>query len=124
MNNIFILLTMIFCHVIADFNLQVQGWLHVYKDKQFWDGNGGLYQNDWIAALAIHSFAWTFLMMLPAAIWLKASWVFFLLFALNVVIHAVVDHMKANEKKINLITDQAIHIAQIITTLWILVGVQ
>ena len=40
-------------------------------------------------------------------------------FMLNVIIHGVIDDTKANKFKINLITDQMIHLVQIIVT-WIL----
>ena len=39
----------------------------------------------------------------------------------NTVIHAIVDDMKANKKKINLITDQNIHFEQILVT-WLVWG--
>ena len=38
----------------------------------------------------------------------------------NTIIHAVVDNLKANKLKINLVVDQSIHILQIIITYIIL----
>ena len=38
------------------------------------------------------------------------------IFCINLIIHAIVDNAKANEKQINLIKDQLIHISQIIIT--------
>ena len=37
MNNVFIILCMIFCHIIADYNLQ--GWLVSAKQKSYWEKN-------------------------------------------------------------------------------------
>lgn len=42
-------------------------------------------------------------------------------FLVNALVHSIVDNLKANELKINLITDQAIHLAQIIITALIFV---
>jgi len=41
---------------------------------------------------------------------------FAIAFVINLTIHAFVDDLKANKKKINLIVDQSIHISQIIVT--------
>jgi hypothetical protein len=34
----------------------------------------------------------------------------------NAAIHGYVDHLKANQHKINLVTDQLVHLAQILVT--------
>ena len=69
-------------------------------------------------ALLTHAFSWTFMIMLPLAY--IANWQisvgFIIAFIPNMSIHAVVDDLKANRKKINLVVDQAIHIAQIVIT--------
>ena len=39
-----------------------------------------------------------------------------IVFVTNLVIHMVVDDLKANRKKINLIQDQSIHMVQILAT--------
>ena len=39
-----------------------------------------------------------------------------LVFVFNIIIHMITDNMKANKKKINLIQDQLIHLAQIVVT--------
>jgi hypothetical protein len=123
MTDVFVLLTMIFCHVVADYNLQ--GWLASAKTKDFWEKNAPdeMYKYDYLMALFMHSFAWTFLVMLPIALLLKVSWMFFALFPINILIHAVVDDLKANKKCINLIVDQVVHLAQILLTLIILTEV-
>lgn len=39
----------------------------------------------------------------------------------NIFIHGLVDHLKANKKRINLIADQCIHMIQILDTFAILI---
>lgn len=118
MTRLFVVLWMIFFHVIADYNLQ--GWLASAKQKSYWEQNAPekMYEHDYITALAMHSFAWTFMIMLPIAYvqQFDIRFDFFMLFVLNIVIHAFVDDLKANKKLINLYQDQFIHMAQIILT--------
>ena len=57
------------------------------------------------------------MIMLPITIALKFNigwWA--LAYIINIIIHALVDDLKANKFKINLVTDQLIHIVQIIVT--------
>lgn len=118
MDRNFVILLMLFCHVIADYNLQ--GWLASAKQKSWWEKNspGKMYENDYIMALFMHSFSWTFMIMLPIAYYIgfKVDAPFLLMFGINVAIHAITDDMKANKKWINLYVDQTIHINQIILT--------
>ncbi|MEA4972594.1 hypothetical protein SDC9_145952 [bioreactor metagenome] len=114
----FILICMIFFHIIDDFHLQ--GWLANAKQKSWWEKNAPdtMYKYDYLVALLIHSFSWTFMIMIVptvfTAYW-KNVWYPFL-FVGNMVIHFIVDDAKANKHKINLIQDQSIHILQIIFT--------
>ena len=116
--DIFILLAMIFLHIIDDYKLQ--GILASMKQKIWWQEQKGykpLYQYDYIVALIEHSFSWTFMIMLPIAIALHFNigwWV--VAYVVNVIVHAIVDTLKANALKINLVVDQSIHIAQIVIT--------
>lgn len=118
MNKIFIVLLMIFCHIVDDYYLQ--GWLASAKQKKYWKENASekMYQYDYIWALIMHSFSWSFMIMLPIAFIndfdLTVS--FLVLFIFNVIVHAVTDDLKANKKKINLWGDQLIHICQIVLT--------
>ena len=66
---IFILFSMIFCHIVDDFYLQ--GCLAKFKQKKWWQENypNELYRNDWIISLLIHAFSWTFMIMLPTMAW-------------------------------------------------------
>ena len=73
----------------------------------------------------MHSFSWSFMIMLPPTIALMVIGGIWkpVLLIVNLLIHMFVDNLKANEKKINLIQDQIIHIIQIIFTWWILIGI-
>lgn len=118
MNNIFIILCMIFCHIIADYNLQ--GWLASAKQKSYWEKNAPdqMYKHDYICALVMHSFSWTFMIMLPLiyVVDFKVNPFLLFMFVSNVLMHAIIDDLKANKKWINLWQDQLIHIYQIVVT--------
>ena len=116
--NVFILLAMIFLHIIDDYKLQ--GILASMKQNKWWREQKeykDLYKNDYIMALVEHSFSWTFMIMLPIASTLHFNIGWWLIaYILNMVIHAFVDDLKANKFKINLVTDQLIHLTQIFIT--------
>ena len=124
MNNIFIVLLMIFFHIVDDYYLQ--GWLASAKQKKYWQENAPefLYKYDYIWALIMHSFSWSFMIMLPIAYiqHFNISLLFLIMFSVNLVIHALVDDLKANKRKINLWADQLIHIWQIVLTAGILLS--
>ena len=119
MNIWFVLLLMIFLHIIDDYKLQA-GVLNNLKQKKFWEENAPdkLYKYDYIWALIMHSFSWSFMIMLPIAFYMdfNINSSFIWMFILNILIHAYTDDLKANRHKINLIHDQLTHIAQIILT--------
>jgi len=109
---VFILLSMIFCHIIADFNLQ--GILAKFKQKKYWErkfpnrADNGL---NAFAALLLHSFCWTFVMMIPV-------------FVFNIGLHCYIDNEKANGngRKVTFWSDQLMHIIyQVIPTCILLV---
>jgi hypothetical protein len=114
-----VLLFMIFFHILDDWVLQ--GKLGQMKQKNWWKEHPeyqDMYKYDYIVALLTHSFSWTFMIMLPVSYvfdW-KISVGFIIVFCINMVIHAVVDDLKANRKKINLVVDQVIHLIQIVAT--------
>lgn len=129
MTMIYILLWMIFNHVFDDYFLQ--GILATLKQKNYWieecakqgeHFNHSIYKNDYKMALAMHSFSWTFMIMLPLiviGVVLKLdAWFILSFFVINCITHYVVDDAKANHKTINLVQDQSIHIFQIIMT-WV-----
>lgn len=123
MKFILILLSMIFCHIVDDYYLQ--GWLASAKQKSWWEKNAPdkLYKNDYIMALFMHSFSWIFMIMIPIIVYSLVSgiglkeWLIIPYFA-NIAIHCIVDDLKANKMKINLMQDQITHLIQIIVT-WI-----
>ena len=115
-----ILFSMLFLHLIADYNLQ--GILAQFKQKKWWKENcpQAQYKNDWMIALVEHSFMWSFLVCLPllgymgmTSGWNEAGWLFSALVGFNTVIHAMVDNEKANKGSFNLIEDQLVHFVQI-----------
>lgn len=117
MHNIFILLLMIFLHIIDDFKLQ--GILASMKQKSWWinqDEYKDYYKYDYIVALIVHSFSWIFMVMLPVFVVNRFDITnnMIVAFICNMCTHAIVDHMKANMKIINLVIDQTIHMIQIL----------
>lgn len=119
-----IYLSMIFLHILDDFCLQ--GILASMKQKEWWkkqEQYKEMYKYDYIIALLMHSFSWTFMIMLPIVItkqW-SVSGSFVIVFFANFVIHSFIDSLKANSGMINLWVDQLIHIFQIIVSAMILV---
>ena len=112
---------MIFCHVVDDYYLQ--GWLASAKQKKWWEENApnALYKNDYKVALLVHSFSWAFSINLPVLVYALFFQIlptiilpYFILLIANMIIHYIVDNLKANKLKINLITDQNIHLFQIL----------
>lgn len=122
MSYIFIVLLMIFFHIVDDYYLQ--GWLASAKQKKYWQENAPdkMYKYDYIWALIMHSFSWAFMVMLPIASvkGFDLDVLFLMLFGFNLTVHAFVDNLKANKLIINLWTDQLIHIGQIVLTAVIL----
>lgn len=124
----FVVLAMVFMHIFDDYTLQ--GLLAKFKQKKWWEENVGadelkLYKNDWVIALLEHAFSWTFSTMLPVFVYrlvygkeILNNWAL-AIFIANILIHALVDDLKANRKKINLMQDQFIHIFQILIT-WVI----
>ena len=119
-DNYYFFLIMIFMHIVDDYRMQ--GILASMKQRDWWKENAPdhMYEHDYIAALFMHSFSWTFMVMLPVAAYLGfdigAKFVVF--FLGNLLVHGIVDDAKANQKVINLCVDQTIHMAQILV-IWI-----
>lgn len=123
MSKIFVILIMVFCHVVDDYRLQ--GILASMKQKLWWKNQEQYtdkYKYDYIVALIMHSFSWSFMIMLPIAFvsGFKIGLSFIIAFILNMITHGIVDDLKANKLKINLVQDQVVHIIQIIITAIIL----
>ena len=117
---IFIFLAMVFCHIIDDYCLQ--GILASMKQKSWWRQNAPdpLYADDYMMALAMHAFSWSFMIMIPIVVAMQFAITkqFLVVFVCNWVVHGLTDDLKANRHQINLCTDQTIHIWQILTT-WV-----
>ena len=125
MSPIFILLLMIFCHIVDDYYLQ--GILASMKQKKWWHEHAPdpIYRYDYIVALIMHSMSWAFMIQLPIAIAnsFNVGIKFAVAFIINAIIHGFVDNTKANRIHtkhytfaINLIIDQTIHLIQIAVT--------
>lgn len=118
-----LLIFMIFAHITDDYYLQ--GWLASAKTKNWWKKNAPdkLYSKDYIMALFCHSLSWSIMVFLPILIYslynqIDLDW-FYLVLPINLIIHAIIDDLKANKFKINLIIDQSIHFIQIAIT-WVI----
>lgn len=119
----FILFWMVFMHIVDDYYLQ--GWLASAKQRSWWEKNAPnkLYSKDYLMALSCHGFSWAFMSMLPLAISHYREW-WVGLVIINAVIHCLIDNLKANKLKINLITDQILHIVQILISWFIYMVLQ
>lgn len=119
-NALFILASMFFMHVVADFNLQ--GIMASMKQKTWWQKQEGYDEedngNDYKFPLFWHSLRWSFCIMLPLFIanGLKINLVGLIFFCLNIWWHYKTDDAKANKYFLNLVDDQIIHILQIVAT--------
>lgn len=115
-----LLLSMLFCHIVDDFYLQ-PGVLSNMKQEKWWKENAPdkLYKNDYLVALLEHAFSWAFMVHIPVFVGMWTGrlssnvGLCALSFATNWIVHAVVDNTKANKLSINLVTDQIIHVFQI-----------
>ena len=123
--NIALLFCMIQLHIVDDYILQ--GVLAHMKQKNWWKDNypQELYRKDYIVALTTHAFSWAFMIMIvPVAKGIYTDTLnslHVIVFITNWVVHALVDDLKANKFKINLLQDQVTHIVQILITWALLV---
>ena len=118
-----LLIFILLAHIVDEYYLQ--GWLASAKTKNWWEKNAPnkLYSKDYIMALFCHSLSWSIMVFLPILIYslynqIDLNW-FYLVLPINLIIHAVIDDLKANKFKINLIIDQCIHFMQIFIT-WLI----
>lgn len=117
---VLLLLTMIFLHIVDDFYLQ--GVLATMKQKSWWKENcpDELYKHDYVVALIVHGFSWSFMVHLPLIFhclyaWAKIPGVWIpLSMILHCYLHASIDHDKANKHDISLAEDQFLHLIQIV----------
>ena len=117
MNVLCVLIFMILCHIIADYNLQ--GWLASAKQEDWWkrqEGYNDFYKNDYKMALFIHSLSWSIMIHLPIIVFYNfdINIPIFISILGNCGYHYIIDDAKANLKLINLVYDQLLHFLQII----------
>lgn len=132
-----LILMSLLLHFLADFTLQ--GCLADMKQRRWWtrtivkeyDNTFGtvplvdrlikLTRHDWLCALLCHSVFWSIATFSPL-LWLCASQRTIVIVCLvNVLVHAVIDHLKCNRYLINLTIDQLLHLSQILAT-YLVVG--
>lgn len=119
---------MVFCHIVDDFYSQPV-ILSNLKQKSWWEENAPdkKYNKDYLMALFLHSFSWSFMIHVPIFVYLCVKNLIMnvnvfcavLIFLVNILIHFYVDDLKANKLKINLVVDQLIHLSQVFMT-WFL----
>ena len=120
-----VLASMIFCHIVDDFKFQ--GILAEFKQRDWWKRHASdrLYRYDYLPALLEHAFSWTFMIHVPVFVYChvnscwKSVWLYVAVFVTNWLIHSLVDHLKANKHKLNLVGDQVLHLIQILCT-WLI----
>ena len=113
------LVLMLAGHLVADYTLQ--GWLADGKQKSWWRKNCAeeildKYRYDYIAALVCHSLYWS---IFVCSVFYNSR-LFLAAIAVNTLVHAVIDDLKANRMRINLIADQLLHLLQILVTFAVL----
>lgn len=115
---LFMFIFMLMAHIIDDYYLQ--DTLAKLKQKSFWEENAPerLYKHDYIMALILHGFSWSFMIMLPLLIYSNFTLhnIYFIFWLVNGLFHSWIDDCKANKKRINLIEDQIFHMIQILLT--------
>lgn len=116
-----LLLLMFLCHLLDDFYFQVK-CLSNLKQKSFWINFDKKYKYDYIIALFNHSLEWSLMISLPLILLSNINIHYIgISIIINTIVHAVVDDLKANKFKLNLIQDQLIHYLQIIITYLIII---
>ena len=119
---------MIFMHIIDDYYLQ--GILSQMKQKKWWEeyvAKDKQYRFDYIIALIMHGFSWSFMIHIPIIIMyivyglLELSKFIALSIVINAIIHSIIDDLKCNKFKINLVEDQQLHMMQIILIFFVFI---
>ena len=128
---ILIFLLMILLHIIDDFVLQASSLVNL-KQESYWKndpvGKDPMYKNDYKAALAIHGLSWSIMIHLPLIalqFWFDypyMEWFIFCSVLLHAALHALIDNIKANFRKTNLVQDQFYHFMQIFSVFFLWLG--
>ena len=112
-----ILLLMVFCHIIEDFH--IQGILANLKQRTWWYEQVGYdyrYGNDYIPPILAHGFEWSVFIHIPLLFAYGFTFTIFISLIINALFHAHIDHLKCNWHKLNLVQDQILHMIQILIT--------
>lgn len=105
---------MVFFHVIEDFH--IQGILAQLKQRTWWYNQpdfSSRYKYDYIIAMLIHGFEWSFFVHIPLFYYIGVSPIILISLGINAILHAYIDHLKCNARQLNLAQDQILHIFQI-----------
>lgn len=123
---VFLLILMIYLHILDDYKLQ--GVLASMKQEEWWkkqEGYSKFYENDYVMALFEHALCWSISINLPLLFYdffkndLNGILTILGLIICNMLWHGCIDDLKANQKKINLVTDQLLHLVQIFVSWYI-----
>ena len=108
-------------HCIGDYTLQGD-FLSAAKRKSFWINKINEKTNslEHYIILFIHAYIWAFCITLPLFNLISSSKLI-LSIIINCILHMYIDNLKANRKVITLLTDQLLHLLQIIVTYLLLV---
>jgi hypothetical protein len=116
-NPYFLFLIMVVLHVIADYICQTDV-MAKYKQKKSWDGLAKQYEYDYIVFLCVHSILWSAIVFLPLLFYTNYNTVIYYdIVMINTIIHMIIDDLKCNKLKINLIVDQVLHLIQMQLTI-------
>lgn len=120
MNKLDLLTWMIFLHFLFDFYIQTRS-NSLIKSKEWWKNRhkkSGKRKYNYIMGLIIHSFVWSFAILLP--FYYSHKYIHYGILIVNVIVHAFTDDAKTNKKLISSFQDQLIHMCQIFITWCIL----
>lgn len=118
-----LLILMFYFHILDDYKLQ--GVLASMKQKSWWekqDEYSSFYAKDFMMALFEHGMCWAISISMPLMFYelfinnLSRINYIFIVIVINMLCHIIIDDLKANKKKINLVTDQLLHFCQISLT--------
>lgn len=120
---LFLLLVSVYLHFWDDFHHQ--GCLKEMKQRIWWETHPQYtdeYANDYKICMMVHAFEWACAVHAPYIIYGLYNGLFtdmkvvmtLTSITFHMLYHARIDSMKANERKINLVTDQANHMIQLL----------
>ena len=131
--NILIFFGMLFGHFVGDYLFQWKNMSN-YKRQSFWKNKEPFseYRYNFIGYLMMHGYVWAFCITFPMflLIWNDTTGnqliltYYVIAQFLNAFCHSLIDHLKANKKLFNDMTDQSLHMLQIFATWigWIIVA--